>query len=161
MSRNTFVIVLLLLFNGAAWQLNAQTLVIRQSDGTLNTDLLSSIQKLSFADANLKVRFKSGTTDNYSLSLIQRVYFDNLTSVGEAIAVDDQRLKLYPNPVGAELHLENIPVGTTILNVYRMDGKMVMQSGVSGNSATLQTGNLPGGMYIIRADDENVKFIKL
>jgi hypothetical protein len=36
-----------------------------------------------------------------------------------------------------------------------------MQQCISGNSATIPMGNLPAGMYIIRANDENVKFIKL
>ena len=153
--------MLFLFFGSSAQELYAQSLVIRLNNGSETTDLLNSLQKLSFAEGNLLVSFKSGSTESYQLPEIQKLYFGFVESVPEPALQAITALSIYPNPAGQEINLQNIPVGTSTIFIYRMDGKLMMQAMVSSSSETIKVDDLQSGIYILIANNQTVKFIKL
>jgi hypothetical protein len=144
-----------------AGELKAQSLVIRLNAGSENTQMLGSIQKLSFSDGNLLVSKKSGGTDLFDLSAIAKLYFAIETSIPEYCAPETNRINLYPNPAESELTVRNIPPGTSEIFIYRVDGMLVMKIPVSSEKETIRIDNLHKGLYFLVASGFNLKFIKL
>jgi len=139
----------------------AQGLIIRMHDGTENSRLITSIQKLSFPDGNLVVTPKAGTPEIYSLSDIQKVYFGEVVSVTEPLTSAQDGLSLYPNPSDREISLSNIPDGTSTVFIYRMDGRLVKQVSVASPAVTINIEDLTSGIYFVIAKDLTAKFIRL
>jgi hypothetical protein len=141
--------------------LMAQSLIVRLNNGNENSRQVSSLQKLSFVDGNLIISYKADSTASFPLADIQKVYFGSVTLVPEAVPFTTNRLTIYPNPVGQELNLLNIPANTSQIFIYRMDGKMMLKMLVSNESETINVSSLASGMYLLVANGESVKFIKL
>jgi hypothetical protein len=161
MKRITLLFMLFLLFVSGSAKLNAQSLVIRMLDGSETTEMLSSLQKLSFSGDNLLVSYKAGSSSLHPLSEIQKLYFGIPESIPEIAKAADNKLRIYPNPAGQIINLENLPEGTTVINIYRMDGKLMIHSMVYSNADTISISDLPGGIYLLIANNQSVKFIKL
>ena len=160
MKRKSISLSVLLLFAGIGATL-AQNLVIRFTDGTENAELLSSLQKLSFADGNLVLTYKSGSTGEFALPAVQKLYFGMQTSVPETALPDENKMYVYPNPAEQEIHLKNVPAGTSMIFIYRMDGKLVMERFASETTELIDISNLQSGFYLLVANNQTVKFIKL
>jgi len=141
--------------------LKAQSLVIRLHNGSENPEFISSLQKLSFSDNNLVVSFKAGNTDLYPLSEIQKLYFSSQTSVPEPTVAAGNNLYVYPNPADNELNIQNIPIEASIIYIYRMDGKLMLQTSVPGEAENINISNLQSGFYLLVAHNQTVKFVKL
>jgi len=138
----------------------AQNLIVRFTDGTENTEQLSSLQKLSFADGNLVITYKSGSTALHMLPEIQKLYFGIETLLPEQPISNENRMSIYPNPAWQEINLENIPEGTSMIFIYRMDGKLAMQLPAGTSAEPISISNLESGLYLLRANNQTVKFIK-
>jgi hypothetical protein len=160
--RSFTLLLLLFLFAGASFsELYAQSLVIRLHDGSETTELVKSVQKLSFSDDNILVSFKTGSIDSYLLSDVQKLYFDINESVPESQASTETKLSVYPNPAEQKITLHNIPEGTSEVFIYRTNGKLILKKLVSTSIETINVADLQRGMYILIAGSMTVKFIKL
>jgi hypothetical protein len=161
MRKKTLSLLAFLVFWSWTSELLAQNLVIKLNNGTQNSELLNTLQKLSFESGNMIVSFKTGSTDSYNLAEIQKLYFGLETSVAELPLQADTKLSISPNPVSEMARIQNIPEGTSELKIYRMDGKLVMQSSAILENGTLNLGNLPSGIYLLIAKNQSLKFIKI
>jgi hypothetical protein len=156
-------LILLVFLILCSWKsnLNAQNLVVKLNNGTQNSELLNTVKKLSFANGDLLVSFKTGIPDSYSLAEIQKLYFGLETSVPDLELNDENKLSIYPNPVNQTVTIQNILAGTSELKIFRMDGKLVLLTSEISETETLDLGNLPAGIYLLIAKNQSVKFIKL
>jgi hypothetical protein len=135
--------------------------VVKLNNGTQNSELLNTVQKLNFTNGNLLVSFKTGTTDSYSLAEIQKLYFGLETSFSDLAIQNEDKLYIYPNPVNQIVKIQNIPEGTSELRIFRMDGKLVLLTTAVSENETLDLGNLSAGIYLLIAKNQSAKFIKL
>jgi hypothetical protein len=154
-------LLLFLLFCLASTEINAQNLLVRMKDGTENNNLLSTVHKLGFSDGNLLLTLNNGSTETFGLSTIQKLYFDLQTSVTENTPPNECKLTVFPNPVENAISIQNIPEGTTSVFIYRVDGKLLLKTQISSEKETIDVSNLKCGLYMIVANGEAVKFIKL
>ena len=161
MRKKTLSLLAFLVFCSWTSELLAQNLVIKLNNGTQNSELLNTLQKLSFENGNMHVSFKTGSTDSYNLAEIQKLYFGLETSVAELPLQADTKLSISPNPVSEMARIQNIPEGTSELKIYRMDGKLVLQASAILENGTLNLGNLPSGIYLLIAKNQSLKFIKI
>jgi hypothetical protein len=160
--KQTFVLTMLLLILMAGLPgLKAQSLVIRLNNGTENPELLSTIRNLTFSASDMMVAFKTGSTDVYGLSDIQKLYFDTGTASATNILADDSKLSIYPNPADNRIVIRNIPKETTMINIYRSDGSLILQQAVTSDQETIHVSNLQSGLYLIIANGRSAKFIRL
>lgn len=161
MKRKLLFVLLLLLL--AEWpnKLSAQSLTVRLNDGSENQELLASVQKLSFADGNLVLSFKTGANNSFPLQEIQKVYFGTQTGLTEILPQHTDKLYIYPNPATQEIMLTHIPAGTSLVFIYRMDGKLMMQCRITGDTSNINLNNLQSGIYLLVAGNQTSKFIKL
>lgn len=161
--KQTFVLItlLLLILMAGLPGLKAQSLIIRMNNGTENPELLSTIRNLTFSASDMMVAFKTGSSDVYGFSDIQKLYFDTGTASSTNIPADDSKLNIYPNPADNRILIRNIPKGTTMINIYRSDGSLLLQQAVSSAQETVDVSNLQSGLYLIIANGRSAKFIRL
>lgn len=159
MRRKVYLLLLFLFLIFGLKELNSQSLVIRMHDGTENSELLSTIQKLSFPDGDLQVTFKSGAIDTYGLSTLQKLYFQTATSVNEPVLTHD-RIVIWPNPANETITVEGIPGHAEQLFIYSQHGYLMLTKDITSGYVILDIHRLSPGLYLLRVDGHSSKFIK-
>jgi hypothetical protein len=159
--KQKLFLTIFLLIAGVSF-VEAQNMAIRMKDGTGQTIGLSSLEKVTFSNANLLINQISGATESYSISKIRKIYFESVpTGVeNETLNGISQKLTFYPNPVESIIYFRNIPNDNSILKIYRMDGAIVLQSLVSSDNNSLDVSGLDKGFYILTVNNQVSKFIK-
>lgn len=160
MNFKTIILVLVLL---AGWfeTATAQNLIIRLTDGTESSQALTQVQKLTFPDGNLLVSLKNNTTETFALAGVQKVYFGTQTATVDYTEAGTSKLLLFPNPATSEINIKNLPEGTGTVYIFRANGQLQQQFSVSAGEETLNVSNLQPGLYILVANGQSLKFIKL
>lgn len=153
--------MLLLIFGFGFSVLKAQSLVIRLNNGNENTELLNSVQKITFSANDLLLAFKSGSTDVYGLSTIQKLYFDTGTGTRDAQIKRENILSVVPNPAVNVITIGNFGKVKGILSIYRSDGALVLQQELNNGTETIDISGLQSGLYFIISNGSSAKFIRL
>ena len=155
--------MLLLVTGTGALKIKAQNIVIKTKDGTDNVKQLSSLQNLTFSESYLLLNNVDGTNQSFSISTIRIIYFNSVTT-GTENALNkgsDGKIYIYPNPAGDRIYIQNLSEGTSIVTIFRMDGIIVMQTEVSSDTKSVSISTLGKGIYLLRINNQVVKFIKL
>lgn len=96
---------------------------------------------------------------NYENQILQR----NSTVIKDTtiLAVNDSGkdpVKVYPNPVKNSLSVSGITKEQQY-EIYSMDGKMI-KTGTYSSGKTIDVNSLTKGVYLLKIDNQNLKFIK-
>jgi len=162
MKQNLLSLMLLLIAGSGAFDIKAQSMVIKTKDGTESTKLLDSIQNFTFSNGTLLLKFITGSTGSYGVSTISKLYFESVpTGIADVTSKATGTITIYPNPVGNSINIQNLPGGTSIVHIYRMDGVMVLYTQVSSSSTSIDVSNLETGLYLLKVNEQVLKFIKL
>ena len=103
----------------------------------------------------------SATNGNLYLDTIQgylnpRMYLTlglgTASSINELIA---QTTEIYPNPANNVLNIVSYTVGIEKINIYNVNGQLVLNKEVNNNQKTLNISSLESGIYIIDILSEN------
>jgi hypothetical protein len=154
---------------GLGWsELHAQSMYVKENDGTQTAYSLSNIRKLSFSSASLTITESSNNNVVYALSELRYLSFSDSTAVNvgpEFIA--EHVIRMYPNPVHNELKIDLSdavqPAGT--LSIISLEGRLLKTEQISGPGIlSLDMSHLPGGTYICSfsngTENKAVKIIK-
>jgi hypothetical protein len=158
----------LLTFAFSLSTVTAQTMYVRESSGTQNAYTLSNIQKMSFSSGNLTVTKTDNSSGVYALSDLRYLNFSDIsTDLQEDLSVQNQLLKVYPNPVGDILNIDLTGISETEgkLSILNFEGKPVLSRQVNNEGVlSLDLSSLPTGIYLCRysnaAEIKTVKIIK-
>ena len=96
---------------------------------------------------------------NYENQIIQRN--STVTKDTTILAVNDSGkdpVKVYPNPVKNSLSVSGITKDQQY-EIYSMDGKMI-KTGTYSSGKTIDVNSLTKGVYLLKIDNQNLKFIK-
>ena len=139
-----------------------QGFFIRTTDLKVKTFDLTTLQSLSFQNNSLLVKKTTGSTEIFNLSSIKELYFSSLYTGSEIISVigKDEKLSVYPNPAHSIIKILNAPPQMEQVSVIGMDGHTALQTQVSAENATINISGLARGLYIIRVNNQAIKFIK-
>jgi hypothetical protein len=148
--------------------LQAQTMYVKENNGTQTAFALSNIQKMSFSSGNLTVTKTDNTNGVYTLNNLRYLNFtDFSTKIEEPLSFQKQMLSVYPNPVTNVLNIDLTGTvqeeGTLI--IFNFEGKAVLNRQVShAGVLSLNIGHLPKGLYLCRyanvTETRTVKIIK-
>ena len=69
-------------------------------------------------------------------------------------------MTLYPNPVSNILHLKNLNSENLTVRIFSIDGKAVLTRTLSTYHTDIDVTILPKGLYILKANDQTVRFTK-
>jgi hypothetical protein len=68
--------------------------------------------------------------------------------------VHDKNIKIYPNPVSGNLHIEGVEAGSTIELIDVLGRKCATRQLVGGTVALVDVSTLVPGVYVVRVDGE-------
>jgi acid phosphatase type 7 len=148
--------------------LHAQTMYVKQTNGTQSAYALSDIKKMSFSSGNITVSKTTGSPDTYSLSYIRYLNFQDLTTNIAMIEKQEATIQLYPNPVNDFLNIQ-VPIMSNqacVIEILSIEGRVVYQGKLNQQSDVYQinVSILPQGMYFCEISNgittETTKFIK-
>jgi len=133
----------------------SQTLVVWQKDGSKVYYSLDEQPKTTFTIDDLVITTNS-TTINYPLSKIQRYTYE-----GGALGISNVSSDgIFISHRGDEIIVTGLPDGKSV-TVYGVDGKALLLSHSDGSSClSLSLSKLPTGVYVVKAETINYKFIK-
>jgi hypothetical protein len=148
--------------------LQAQTMYVKQSNGTQTAYALSNIQKMNFSSGNLTVTKTDNTNAVYALNNLRYFNFSDLsTDTEEPVSVQNQMLSVYPNPV---TNMLNIDLSGSVqeegkIRIINFEGKTVLNRQVGhAGVLSLDLSHLPKGLYLCRyanlTETRTVKIIK-
>jgi hypothetical protein len=148
--------------------LQAQTMYVKENNGTQTTYALNNIQKMSFSSGNVIVTKSNNTNSVYALTDLMYLNFnDFFTNIEESLSFEKQMLSVYPNPVTNVL---NINITGTVqeeatLIIFNFEGKAVLNRRVrKAGVLSLNIGHLPNGLYLCRyanvTETQTIKIIK-
>jgi hypothetical protein len=143
--------------------LQAQNLILKTKGGTEQIKPLGSLKKITFSNNNLLVNYLSGPAETYSLSTISKLYFKSTVTGTSSIALNSEAriLSIYPNPVNNVIYIQNAPEEISTVLIYRLDGVKVLQAQISEGNSCIQAGTLAKGLYLLKLNNQAIKFIKL
>jgi acetyl esterase/lipase len=103
----------------------------------------------------------SATNGNLYLDTIQgylnpRMYLT--LGLGTALSTNEliaQTTEIYPNPANNVLNIVSYTVGIENINIYNLNGQLVLNKEVNNNQKTLNISSLESGIYIVDILSEN------
>lgn len=163
MNQKLILFIFILLAGMNTSEADAQNLVIKTNDGKETARPLATLKNLTFPNGNLLLTYASGSTDSYSLTTINKLFF------GEAITgINDnqqsgtaEKMSVYPNPANDIINIRNAPEGISTVKIYRMEGVMVLNEELSTGSLSIDVSKLAKGFYLLTLNGQAFKFIKL
>jgi len=140
--------------------LSAQSLIIKQIDGSETSQSVSSIQKISFSDEEMIVHFDSGPSDLYELSELQKLYFSLETAIPESFSSGREGIFVFPNPANDILCLRQIPDDADLVLISDARGVILLMETQVSENMDVDVSRLKRGLYFIKAGSLTAKFIK-
>ena len=146
--------------------LQAQTMYVKESSGTETAYTLSTIQKMSFSSGNLTITKTDNSSGVYALSYLRYLNFSDIsTDLQEDLSVQNQMLKVYPNPVGDILNIDltGMSEAEGTLSILNFEGKTVLSRQVNNEGVlSLDISSLPTGIYLCRySNATEIKTVKI
>ena len=148
--------------------IQAQTMYVKESNGTQTAYPLNSIRKMTFSGGNATIYKTDNSTGVYALSGLRYLNFtDLITGITEPTAqLGHSNLITYPNPVTDMLNIDLTGVtGEGTISILTLEGKVIETQNINGSVlVTLNLNYLSQGIYLCRystaAEIKTVKIIK-
>jgi endoglucanase len=119
------------------------TIQISATDATISYTFTMN----SASDSNARLVFDLGKS-TASVSVYD-IKIEEIKIVNTSFQPIQNNLRWYPNPVGRELIIENVP-GKMQGILYDLSGRMRLSQMLSPGQNRIQTGLLPAGIYLVR-----------
>jgi len=168
MKHNQLQISALLLLGSGLTGLQAQTMYVKQSNGTQTAYAYTNLRKITFTSGNVTVQKTDKTTGVYALSSIKYLSFQDFTTgINEPQMAAGNTLLTYPNPEADMLNIDltGTKNGEGRISILNIAGKVMQTQKTSGmGMLTLNLSQLPQGIYLCRytsgAETKTVKIVK-
>lgn len=166
MKENRLKIIATLVLGIWLTGLQAQTLRIKQMEGTETAYSLAEISKLSFSEGNLLITNFESNISTYELSALRYLTVSDIpVGLNEQVKFSEMNLKVYPNPVNNVLTVQLDDFGKTksSIEILSVNGKVLSTRNVTGmQTVRLDLGHLERGIYICRfRNNEKTKTAKI
>lgn len=140
--------------------LSAQTISVREKNGTLTQYTIAEINKITFAEEVMTVRKKDGAIPAYNLQSVQFVDFSKLYSAIHSVVTVSEPFT-YPNPVSDNLTVV-VPNNTNSeISLSTLDGKLVyyrqILSSMNLSSVNIQLSGFERGVYMCTLKTSNTR----
>jgi hypothetical protein len=82
----------------------------------------------------------------------REVYYYNVPGISTPeTPAEKPQVTLYPNPAGREFRVvHNLPPNDYQIQIYSLSGRQIVSQPLPGATSTIDTGNLPSGIYLYR-----------
>ena len=159
-------LIALLLLGFGLTGLQAQTMYVKENNGTQTAYTLNNVRKLTFSGGNLIVQKTDNSITGYVLNELRYLNFTDFTIgiVEQTKLMGKSNLLTYPNPVGDVLHIDlRGEEGAGTLSILSLEGKVIYTQPTSGNSlVSISMSHLSQGIYICQYANKNtIKTVKI
>ena len=153
MKLKHFTTFLLLLFASVLYANEVNNLVAVSADGDKTTYALANVERINvIADATSASMTVVDNDGNQFAGYVKILFAESATDVEE---LDITSVYIYPNPVVNTLSIQGVDENTS-LEVYNLTGN----SELKNKGTELDVTSLTQGTYILRINNQYVKFIK-
>jgi len=169
MQKKQLKIITVLLLGLGLTEVQAQTMYVKESNGTESAYALNNVQKMTFSSGNISIHKTDNTTGAYALSGLKYLSFTAPESINEQQmqAGNVNNLIAYPNPATNVLNIDltNTKNEGGSISILTLDGKVMQTQKTSAtNVETLNLSRLPQGIYLCcyagKTEIRTVKIIK-
>ena len=168
MKHKRLQIIALLLLGTGLTGLQAQTMYVKQSNGTQTAYAYSNLRKMTFAPGIVTVQKTDNTTAVYALSSIKYLsFYDFTTGINESQTAAVNTLLTYPNPASDMLNIDLRRTKNEVgrISILNIEGKVMQTQKTSGMGIlTINLSQLPQGIYLCRytsgTETKTVKIVK-
>ncbi len=108
--------------------------------------------KITFNGDNAVVSFSDGSSQSADMSQVV-IYLNVSTDISKVQTFN------YNGIIGDDIRLSNIAEGTTV-TIYDATGKVLQQVKATDTTLSLNTASLKNGVYVLKAGNQIVKFLK-
>jgi len=108
--------------------------------------------KITFSGDNATVSFSDGSSQTADMAQVV-IYLNVTTDIRKVETFSFNGL------IGDELRLSNIAEGTAV-TIYDATGKVLQQVKATDTTLSLNTASLKSGVYVLKAGNQIVKFLK-
>ena len=108
--------------------------------------------KITFSGDNATVSFSDGSSQTADMAQVV-IYLNVTTDIRKVETFSFNGL------IGDELRLSNIAEGTAV-TIYDATGKVLQQVKATDTTLSLNTASLKNGVYVLKAGNQIVKFLK-
>lgn len=159
--KRTLLLTGMILF--ALLQAKSQTssLVLKFSDGSSQTTVLSTIRKITFSGSSMVLNMTAGTSQSIDESLISLMQFTDITSAIEDISASGNAVHVFPNPAQNYIRVANISTEQTAYTLYSAEGRALINGTLASADSQIDVSTLSKGLYVIRINNSTLKFMKL
>ncbi|WP_372948683.1 T9SS type A sorting domain-containing protein [Mariniphaga sp.] len=166
MKESQFKIIATLFLGIWLTGLQAQTLRVKQTEGTETAYSLAEISKLSFSEGSLQITNYENNSSSYELSNLRYLTVSDIpVGINEQVKFRELSLKVYPNPLTNLLTVQLDDTGKTksSIEILSVNGKVLTTHNVTGmKTVRLNLSQLKKGIYICRyRNSETTKTAKI
>jgi len=146
--------------------LQAQTMYVKELNGSQSAYVLSNIRKMSFTLGSLNVIKTDNSVNVYAVNNLRYLNFiDNSLKIKEQV-VQKEGIITYPNPIINVLKVDISGLSKNgIISIISLDGKTIKTEHIKNKEVLLfDLSDLPQGIYLCRyinlSETKTVKIIK-
>ena len=145
--------MLALFVSSIIYAADVENIVALSADGDKTTYALANVNRINvIADANSASMTVVDNDGNQFAGYVKILFAESPTDVED---LDITSVYIYPNPVVNTLNIQGVDENTA-LEVYNLTGKSVLKD----KGTELDVTSLVQGSYILRINNQYVKFIK-
>lgn len=121
---------------------------------------LGLIDKVTFSGTGFTILLNDQSTENFTYGNVKKITFTVPAGNVETQLVEASELLVSPNPVGATLNVKGFNATEPAqLAIYSVAGGEVLR--VNGwNGESIDVAHLAAGIYILKINNQTIKFIK-
>ncbi len=146
MKKIVTLLLSLFLTVGTAFADNSQVVIIN------GQEVQKVATKITFSGDNATVSFSDGSSQTADMAQVV-IYLNVTTDIRKVETFSFNGL------IGDELRLSNIAEGTAV-TIYDATGKVLQQVKATDTTLSLNTASLKSGVYVLKAGNQIVKFLK-
>lgn len=146
MKKIVTLLLSLFLTVGTAFADNSQVVIIN------GQEVQKVATKITFSGDNATVSFSDGSSQTADMAQVV-IYLNVTTDIRKVETFSFNGL------IGDELRLSNIAEGTAV-TIYDATGKVLQQVKATDTTLSLNTASLKNGVYVLKAGNQIVKFLK-
>lgn len=162
MKRKLKAIFLMLFLIAGTFRASAQaTLSVNRTDGGQQSFELSSLKSVTFGVNAFSLNLKDETKNSFDFPNVKTITFSGVTSGITTLANASKSISIYPTSAREQIYLANLPEGESKIVIFRTDGTVVLQTRVSNNGEAISVSSLSGGFYLLKVNNQILKFYKL
>lgn len=137
-------------------QMQATKLVIQRSDHTKVIQDLAVIGKWMYSGDYLQLVVHDGTllAEEHVANIRKIIFADDSEETAIGQTVQDNVIRVYPNPTHDRLMVEGVEIGT--MRIYDLQGRLLKTETGTG----IDVYDLPDGLYLLQIGTQVVRFTK-